>query len=58
MIKINDKNNNVIYKANNNCIVWPNEETITKTITRIKEHNIKLDQSKYSVILKHIHNGN
>jgi len=58
MIKINDKNNNVIYKANNNCIVWPNEETITETITRIKEHNIKLDQSKYSVILKYIHNGN
>ena len=52
-----DKNNNIIYKVNcNNCVASYVGQTKRQLQIRIKEHhnNIKLDQSKYSVILKHI----
>ena len=52
-----DKNNNITYKVNyNNCNASYVGQTKRQLQTRIKEHsnNIKLDQSKYSVISKHI----
>ena len=52
-----DNSNNVIYKVNcNNCDASYVGQTKKQLQTRIKEHrnNIKLDQSKYSAISKHI----
>ncbi|KYN14498.1 hypothetical protein ALC57_13304 [Trachymyrmex cornetzi] len=56
-----EKNNNVIYRLNcNNCDVSYVGQTKRQLQTRIREHrnNIKLDQSKHSVISKHINDTN